>query len=160
MGVGAPEPLSTNPVRRIVEDLVAERAATVSFPPGPNDFNLERTFRFVRDPLRILLPLYREHGPIFSLRVFHGRVVMMLGPEANHFMTVSHASNFSWRDGSMGDLVPLLGDGLLTIDGDYHRRARRIMLPAFHRERIAATHDTMVEEAARALDPWRAGQRH
>ena len=38
----------------------------------------------------------------------------------------------------MGDLIPLLGDGLLTTDGDYHRRARRIMLPAFHREQIAA----------------------
>ena len=49
----------------------------------------------------------------------------------------------------MGDLIPLLGDGLLTIDGDYHRRARRIMLPAFHRERIAAAHDTMVEETLR-----------
>ena len=36
------------------------------------------------------------------------------------------------------DLIPLLGDGLLTIDGDFHRRSRRIMLPAFHRERIAA----------------------
>ena len=94
--------------------------------------------------------------------IFHGRVVMMLGPAANHYMTVSHADNFNWREGSMGDLIPLLGDGLLTIDGDYHRRARRIMLPAFHRERIAASHDTMVEETrararrlARRRDPRR-----
>ena len=155
MSVVAPEQLSSNPVRRIVADLYAERVAAVPFPPGPNDFNIERTFRFVRDPLSILLPLYHEHGPIFSMRIFHGRVVMMLGPEANHYMTVSHASNFNWREGSMGDLIPLLGDGLLTIDGDYHRRARRIMLPAFHRERIAASHDTMVEETLKALDGWR-----
>ena len=52
-------------------------------------------------------------------------------------MTVSHAANFSWRAGIMGDLIPLLGDGLLTIDGDFHRQSRKIMLPAFHRERIA-----------------------
>ena len=57
----------------------------------------------------------------------------------------------------MGDLIPLLGDGLLTTGGDYHRRARRIMLPAFHREQIAATrHD--VEEVSGA-GPWRAGTR-
>jgi cytochrome P450 len=157
MSAIAPERMSSNPVRRILADLYVERVAAVPFPPGPNDFNLERTYRFVRDPLRILLPLYQEYGPIFSMRVFHGRVVMMLGPEANHFMTVSHASNFNWRQGSMGDLIPLLGDGLLTIDGAYHRRARRIMLPAFHRERIAAACDTMAEEALHALEPWRPG---
>ena len=48
----------------------------------------------------------------------------MLGPEANHYVTVSHAPNFLWRDGGFGELEPLLGDGLLTIDGAYHRRAR------------------------------------
>lgn len=157
MAISAPEPLSSNALRRIFEDLHAERVAAVPFPPGPGDFNLERTFRFVRDPLPILLDAYRAYGPIFSMRIFHGRVVFMLGPEANHFITVSHAANFHWREGSMGDLIPLLGDGLLTVDGAYHRRARRVMVPAFHRERIAAAHDTMVEETLRALEGWRPG---
>ena len=71
------------------------------------------------------------------MRLLYLPVVFALGPEANHHITVSNASNFRWREGSMGDLIPLLGDGLLTTDGDYHRRARRIMLPAFHRERLA-----------------------
>ena len=52
----------------------------------------------------------------------------------------------------MGDLIPLLGDGLLTIDGDFHRRSRMIMLPAFHRERIEAAGAVMRGETARALD--------
>ena len=81
---------------------------------------------------------YERYGPVFSMRLMYAPVVFALGPEANHYMTVSAASNFRWRDGGMGDLIPLLGDGLLTTDGDYHRRARRIMLPAFHREQIAA----------------------
>jgi cytochrome P450 len=157
MSSAAPEPLSSNPIRRIFADLYAERVAGVPFPPGPTDFNLERTYRFVRDPLPILLRAYREYGPVFSLRVFHGRVIFMLGPEANHFVTVSGAHHFHWREGSMGDLIPLLGDGLLTIDGDYHRRARRIMLPAFHRERVAASLDTMMQETNRALRDWHPG---
>ncbi len=57
----------------------------------------------------------------------------------------------------MGDLIPLLGDGLLTIDGDFHRRSRRIMLPAFHRERIEAAGEIMRFETARALDGIRVG---
>jgi cytochrome P450 len=159
MAVSAPDPLSSNALRRILGDLHAERIAAVPFPPGPGDFNLARTYRFVRDPLPILLDAYAEYGPIFSMRVFHGRVVFMLGPEANHYVTVSHAANFHWREGSMGDLVPLVGDGLLTTDGAYHRRARRIILPAFHHERIAAAHETMAEETLRALADWRPGDR-
>ncbi len=159
MSATAPEPLSYNPVKRILSDLYTERVAPVPFPPGPNDFNIPRTLGFVRDPLAILLPAYQDYGPIFSMRVFHGRVVFMLGPAANHFVTVSNASSFRWREGSLGDLTPLLGDGLLTIDGDYHRRARRIMLPAFHRERIAAAHGTMVEETLLALEGWEPGTR-
>lgn len=158
MAVSAPERLSSNPLRRLLADIHDERSAAVPYPPGPSDFNLGRTFRFVRDPLPILLPAYREYGPIFSMRLLHGRVVFMLGPEANHYVTVSHASNFHWREGSFGDLVPLLGDGLLTIDGAYHRRARRIMLPAFHRERIAVAGETMVQETLRALDGWQPGR--
>ena len=68
----------------------------------------------------------------------------MLGPEANHYVTVSHPQNFPGARASFGDLIPLLGDGLLTIDGAYHDRARRIMMPAFHREQIEAAVAAMV----------------
>jgi cytochrome P450 len=74
-------------------------------------------------------------------------------------MTVSNAANFSWRDGHMGDMIPLLGDGLLTIDGDFHRRSRKIMLPAFHRDQIAKTQTTMDDEVERAIAGWSAGDR-
>jgi cytochrome P450 len=158
MTVKAPDPLTSNPIRRIASDLWVERSLNGRYPPGPKDFNLLRTRDFMRDPLRMLLSLYEEYGPIFSIRLFHMRDVFMLGPEANHYVTVSHAENFHWREGSFGDLVPLLGDGLLTIDEDYHDRARRIMMPAFHRERIEAMVATMVEEVERALAGWSPGQ--
>jgi cytochrome P450 len=111
------------------------------------------------DPLSLLLESYERYGPVFTLRIFHGNVIFMLGPEANHHMTVSHAENFRWRDGHMGDLTPLLGDGLLTIDGDFHRRSRRVMLPAFHREHIAQAVGIMVAETERGLADWREGMR-
>jgi cytochrome P450 len=111
------------------------------------------------DPLPLLLDAYERFGPVFTMRVFHGNSVFMIGPEANHYMTVSHASNFSWREGHMGDLTPLLGDGLLTIDGEFHRRSRRIMLPAFHHATIAAALSTMNAEIDRALEDWRDGSR-
>ena len=66
-------------------------------------------------------------------------------------MLVSHARNFLWREGHLRDLIPLLGDGLLTIDGAFHRRHRKLMLPAFHREQIERATEVMREEVDRAL---------
>src|SRR4051812_31004396 len=126
-------------------------------PPGELGFSVARTLRFNRDPLPTMLDAYERFGPVYTLRLMHAPVVFMLGPAANHYVTVSDASNFLWREGSMGDLIALLGDGLLTTDGADHRRARRILLPAFHRERIAGSADTMLEEAERALEGWRDG---
>jgi cytochrome P450 len=50
-----------------------------------------------------------------------------------------------------------MGDGLLTIDGEFHRRSRLIMLPAFHHEHIVASVDVMVEETNDALDAYTSG---
>ena len=151
--------MRTNPVGRLAGDIWVQRKARGEFPPGPRDFNLKRTFTFARDPLSILLPLEREHGPIFSVKLLHTQGVFMIGPEANTFVTVQHPEKFHWRESSFGDLIPLLGDGLLTIDGAYHDRARRIMMPAFHRDHIVASVDVMFEEANAALSKWRPGDR-
>ena len=158
MSLAPPPPVSTNPLRRLYEDLRAELDAD-AFPPGDTAPSLLRTKRFAEHPLPLLLDAYERYGPVFTLRIFHGRVVFMLGPEANHYVTVSHADNFRWRDGHMGDLIPLLGDGLLTIDGEFHRRSRKAMLPVFHRERIAAATETILDEATRAVDALGSGGR-
>jgi len=156
-----PPPAEANPLRVLANDYRAERTAAEQggLPPGFTDFSWKRTKSFASDPVPLLLDAYERFGPIFSVRILHGIQVFMLGPAANHYVTVSHASNFSWREGHFRDLIPFLGDGLLTIDGTFHRQSRRIMLPAFHRERIAAAHDTMREETDRALSTWREGDR-
>ena len=159
MSLVGPPPVSTNPFLRVAADLRAELNAPASYPAGDVMPSVRRTHRVIADPLGLLLDAYERHGPVFSLRVLTTRVVFMLGPAANHRILVTHASDFTWRDGAFADLIPLLGDGLLTIDGDFHRRSRRIMLPAFHRDRIAAALTTMEEEIERAVAPWRPGDR-
>jgi cytochrome P450 len=156
--VAKPGQMSGNPLRRIGGDMVAEWRGRGKFPPGPGDFSLRRTHQIAHDPLPLLLSAYEEHGPIFSMRLLHSRVVFMLGPEANHFVTVAHPENFHWRESSFGDLIPLLGDGLLTIDDDYHDRARAIMLPAFHRRQLGAMADAMAVEAEAAIGTLRPGE--
>jgi cytochrome P450 len=156
--VPKPPQMSDNPLRRVAGDMVSEWRGRGRFPPGPGDFSLARTHQIAHDPLPLLLGAYEEHGPIFSMRLLHSRVVFMLGPEANHFVTVAQPQNFHWRESSFGDLIPLLGDGLLTIDDDYHDRARAIMMPAFHREQIVAAVAAMAAEAERAIAGLRPGE--
>jgi cytochrome P450 len=143
----------------MLRDIRAERANRTPYPPGETRFSLARTRRFATEPLDLLLECYERHGPVFTIRVFYGNVVFMLGPAANHYMTVSHASNFTWRESHFRELIGLLGDGLLTTDGEFHRRSRQIMLPAFHREQIAASIDVMREETERALEDLAAAHR-
>ena len=143
--------VDVNPLKVLIEDLRDERRAPIPFPPGETRVSLSRTKRFADEPLEILLECYERHGPIFTVRLFHSNVVFMLGPAANHYMLVSHASNFLWRDGHFRDLIGLMGDGLLTIDGDFHRSSRKIMLPAFHREQLEASVSTVFEETERAV---------
>jgi cytochrome P450 len=153
-----PPPISDNPVRRVAGDLLAEWRGRGKYPPGPGDFSFVRTHQIAHDPLPLLLSNYEEHGPIFSMRLLHTRVIFMLGPEANHFITVGQPQNFHWRESSFGDLIPLLGDGLLTVDDEYHDRARAIMMPAFHREQIVASLAAMAAESEAALADLREGE--
>jgi cytochrome P450 len=135
-----------------------DTAVPVARPPEHVDFSWARTRQIAHDPLPLLLSAYEEFGPIFSLRLLHSRVIFMLGPEANHFVTVAHPENFHWRESSFGDLIPLLGDGLLTVDEDYHDRARAIMMPAFHREQVAAATEAMTIEADAAIAALPVGE--
>ena len=97
MPLRPPPPVSSNPLLRIAHDVAAERRTTVPFPRGWTGFSMRRTTQFSRRPLPLLLEGYERFGPVFTIRLLHGNVVFMLGPEANHYMTVSHAANFSWR---------------------------------------------------------------
>ena len=156
--VGPPPLLGASPLRVLISDLREERASSIPFPPGETRPSLQRTRRFAEEPLPMLLDAYERFGPIFTMRVFHSNVVFMLGPAANHYITVSHAANFNWREGHFRDLIGLMGDGLLTIDGEFHRRSRLIMLPAFHREHIQDSVDVIIDETTRALDELTPGQ--
>ena len=88
--------VDVNPFGVLLEDLRDERRAGVPFPPGETRLSLARTKRFADEPLEILLECYERYGPIFTVRLFHSNVVFMLGPAANHYVLVSHASNFLW----------------------------------------------------------------
>lgn len=108
----------------------------------------------------------RRHEFTSSLRV-HGDVVRVdLGPLKTYFVTdprlvhqVLVTDGALFRKGAMFDkFQPYLGNGLLLSNGPFHLRQRRMIQPAFHRERIARYAETMVRAATALTSSWTPGE--
>ena len=158
-----PPPLDSSVVRGLAREFAAEarvhrRRGRARLPPGSLAPSASHTRRTLEDPLRLLLEHERRFGPVFTIRTMHAPVVWAIGAEVNHQVLVTDFDAFEWRSGRFAGMWPLLGDGLLTIDGAYHRDMRRLMLPAFHHEAVQAVADQMVEEAVAAADVLPTGR--
>src|SRR5881275_2813411 len=156
-----PAPIEMGLVARLTDDVQRERRIRrrAKLPPGSTAPSWSHTRRIISDPLGLLLEHEQRFGPVFTLRLLHEPIVWAIGAEVNHQILVSDFDAFQWREGRFADLWPLLGDGLLNIDGAYHRDFRRLMLSAFHRDHVASVAETMIEEAQAAAEALRVGQR-
>ena len=80
--------VATNPFLRAGRRPAPRARRDGAVPARRDAFRASRAHaRFADDPLPMLLDSYERYGPVFTLRIFHGNVVFMLGPEANHYMT-------------------------------------------------------------------------
>jgi cytochrome P450 len=113
---------------------------------------------FRRDPLKFLQLLRIRYGTVSSFGIGPQLLVLISEPEAIRDVLVTNQRLFKKGRG-LERTKPLLGDGLLTSESEYHLRQRRLAQPAFHRERIAGYARTMVEDAVQARERWRDGQR-
>ncbi len=127
-----------------------------SGPPGPDVSGLAALRRFRRDPIG-LLEEAATYGDVSALRLPRFPVVLLNHPDLVREVLVG--SNRAFRKGpTMQAAKRMIGDSLLTTEGEEHRRQRRLIQPLFHHERIAGYADDMVELADRAADRWRDGQ--
>ena len=126
--------------------------------PGPRRrYPGEFTVALARDPIGFLTRLAREHGDVAHFSMGSQRMVFVAAPELIREVLVTRQRSFHKGRG-LERAKRLLGEGLLTSEGDFHLRQRRLAQPAFHRERVAGYGDAMVRDAMRARDRWRAGE--
>jgi cytochrome P450 len=129
----------------------------VSLPPGPRRrFPGDFVLRFTRSPIDFLERLTREHGDVATFTLGRERMVMINHPDLIRDVLVTHNRNFRKGRG-LERAKRLLGEGLLTSEGELHRRQRRLAQPAFHRQRVAAYGSVMAEYAARTASRWEHG---
>jgi cytochrome P450 len=139
-------------------DAVQEIHPTASaFPPGPKGLPfVGHLFAFRRDPIGLLQRLARDYGDLVYFRVGPQDVFLLNHPESIQNVLVTHQRNFMKGRGLERAKV-FLGEGLLTSEGEFHRRQRRLAQPAFHKQRVAGYGTIMAEYAVRTREHWQEG---
>ena len=129
-----------------------------SFPPGPfSRFPGDLLLRFRRDTLGVLNECAADFGDISGFRIGRQPFVFLNHPDLIRDVLVTHQKNFL-KGRALERARLILGNGLLTSEGAFHLRQRRLVQPAFHREHIAGYAAAMVEHAARLRDRWANGE--
>ena len=106
---------------------------------------LGNTLAFFRNPLGTLLTLQRQQQRMVHLRIGGRHQYLVFSPEDSKHVLQENHRNYG-RSPAFEVLKIFLGDGLLTSDGDFWRRQRRLAQPAFHRQKLAALAQTMIDE--------------
>jgi cytochrome P450 len=127
-------------------------------PPGPSAASWTGSFKdYSRDPLAYLTTLVREYGDISTLRYYNFRVYFVNHPDLIEEVLVRQNRKFI-KGRILRANRRLFGNGLLTSEGDFWLRQRRLAQPSFHRTRIASYAETMVRFAERLMDDWKDGE--
>lgn len=115
----------------------------------------EFMFAIARDRLALFQRMARL-GDVVQVNVAGQPIVLVSDPEAIRSVLVTNNRAFQKGRG-VERMRVLLGNGLLTSEGEFHLRQRRLAQPAFHRARMAGYADVMVRHATAIAQTWHAG---
>lgn len=110
---------------------------------------------FRKNPPEFLLNAARQHGEIVRMRLGPQTAYAISNPDWIKDILVTHQTKFI-KSRMLERAKVLLGEGLLTSEGEFHTRQRRLVQPAFHRERLIGYGAAMVECAAQCRELWTA----
>jgi cytochrome P450 len=112
---------------------------------------------FRKDPPGYLMSLAREYGDVVALALGRQNAFFVNDPEIIRDIFITHQGKFK-KSRMLERARVLLGNGLLTAEGESHKRQRRLVQPAFHRERLIGYSSAMVECAAACRGRLQAGR--
>src|SRR5690349_2134015 len=112
---------------------------------------------FRRDPLGFFTACSRDYGDFVPLRFGPQKVFLISHPDLIDEVLVQKYRSF-FKGPALRNNRRVFGNGLLTSEGEFWRRQRKLAQPAFHRERIEAYAKTMVDATLRRISHWSDGQ--
>jgi cytochrome P450 len=136
---------------------VKEQHLTRRYPPGPRrNIPLAGLLAYRKGPLPFFQNLAARYGDISYFRLGPQGAFFLNHPDYVRDVLVTNNQNFM-KGLALQRAKRLLGEGLLTSEGEFHRRQKRLAQPAFHRARIASYAGAMTDYALQACAPWRDG---
>jgi cytochrome P450 len=130
------------------------------FPPGLKlnlPFYLPYRFFQPGNPIALFEHLTETYGPTTHYRLGRAHIVFTTEPEFIREILVNQPQNFI-KERTQRRMKILLGEGLITSDGEMQKRQRRIVAPAFHRQRVQAYGGLMAASAAAMRMQWWPGE--
>jgi cytochrome P450 len=128
-----------------------EQAATRL--PGPPWYSAVRnTIRFLRDALGVSVEMRERYGDVVSVPTLVGTMTMIFHPDGVRHVLQENHQNYNKDIPDYRILSLLVGNGLLTNDGASWLQQRRLIQPAFHRERVSAFGPLMTDATQAWLD--------
>lgn len=129
-------------------------SAPVKIPPGPRRWPvIGQLLAFRRDPLQFLQSLPPAYGGITFLRLGNQDVYFLNDAKLIEQVLVTENQNFT-KSRVLQRARTFLGDGLLTAEGQPHLRQRRLVQPAFHRDRLIRYAEDMAQIGDRFRNRW------
>ena len=138
---------------------VIETRGGYRYPPGLRrnlPFYLFSRFFRANNPILLFEYLQATYGAVSHYMLGPSHIVFLNDPELIREVLINQAPVMI-KERTQRRMKILLGEGLITSDGETHMRQRRIAAPAFHRQRIAAYGDMMTTRAATMRDEWTPG---
>ena len=129
------------------------------YPPGLRmnlPFYLLHKFFKPGNPI-LLFEHLRRYGRAAHYRILFHDVVLLHDPSDIREVLIDKAASFG-KDRTQKRMKILLGEGLITSDGETHKRGRRVAAPAFHRQRIQRYAGQIVERAQALSGQWQPDQ--
>ncbi|KAE8764726.1 cytochrome P450 [Georgenia thermotolerans] len=131
---------------------------TVKDLPGPAAAPLVgNALQFRRDRLAFLTTCAREHGDAVAFRIGPAALVLLSHPDAVRELLTARQHEVS-KGPVLQRARAVLGDGLLTSEGETHRHDRRLLQAAFSRQRVTRYAQEMVDVAADRTASWVPGR--
>ncbi len=130
---------------------------SLDYPPGPRSILPNKLLRkFMSDPIKTLMDIARTYGDICHFKFGSRHIYLLNNPYYIEEVLIRDHKNFIKSRGLQVS-KRLLGEGLVTSEGEYHDRQRRLIQPTFHPNRIRGYGDSITSQAVSMQQRWKDG---
>ncbi len=122
--------------------------------PGPKNNLVSRGSEFKKQPLDFMVSIMKEYPSIAEIKILHRTLVFISDPKLVRDILQTNQKHYS-KSSIYEHLKLLLGEGLVTSEGEMWKRQRKLIQPSFHKQYINNMFDTMLACTNEMLEEWK-----